>query len=456
MSSRVTPPRRVAFDLLIQLRQNPELHSDELLYTRRVAALSPLDRNLATALVMGVLRWEIALEQRIAAVLTRADSRLPEPVMVALELGALQLLLLDRIPAHAAIFESVELTKETGNAHAAGMVNAVLRKLARSPRLITALDEPASADALARATAHPQWMVRRWARAYGLPAATAICRFNQFPPMTTVRLLSQKAEKALKEEGVELEETRFVAQARRVLKGDVVGARAFRENLVRIQDEGSQLIAEIAGQGRAILDMCAAPGGKTAILTERNPGASITACDISPNRVKAMKNLLAREKGTEKITFHTGDATEEIWSKPFDLILCDAPCSGTGTLARNPEIRHRLTVEDLGRQHQRQVKLLSSAMKSLAPGGRLVYSTCSLEAEENESVVRESLERQRDFGLLSLREPIQALEAQGILRQGSADLLLSQNKDEHGSFLRTIPGIQPFDGFFGALVQRTR
>ncbi len=129
MANRIAPARRVAFDLLLELRQKPESHSDTLLRSRAVEALSALDKNLATTLVMGVLRWRILLEQRIAATLTRADNRLLEPVQVALELGAFQLLLLDRIPAHAAIFESVELAKVSGNPHAAGMVNAVLRKL---------------------------------------------------------------------------------------------------------------------------------------------------------------------------------------------------------------------------------------------------------------------------------------------------------------------------------------
>jgi 16S rRNA (cytosine967-C5)-methyltransferase len=454
MSSRVSPPRRVAFDLLIRLRQNPELHSDEVLRSAPVEALTPLDRNLATTLVMGVLRWEIALEQRISAALTRSGTQLPEALMVTLELGALQLLLLDRIPAHAAIFESVELAKETGNAHAAGMVNAVLRKLTKSSRLIAALGKPASADALANATAHPAWMVRRWTGFYGLPVTASICRFNQFPPPMTIRLLSPDAEQALQEEGVEMEEACFVTRARHVLQGDLIRSRAFRERIVRVQDEGSQLIAELAGQGKNILDLCAAPGGKTAILAERNPASPITAVDISPNRVKTMRNLLRQQKGTENITFRTMDSTEETLPELFDLILCDAPCSGTGTLARNPEIRHRLTISDLERQHRRQVKLLGSAMKSLVPGGRLVYSTCSLEAEENENVVQEALAGKDGFQLLPCRATMESLEMQSILKKGSADSLLSQGQGVDGSFLRTLPGVQPFDGFFGALIVR--
>ena len=168
---------------------------------------------------------------------------------------------------------------------------------------------------------------------------------------------------------------------------------------MRIQDEGSQLIAELAGHGTEILDCCAAPGGKTAILAERNPTASITACDISPARLKAMQAVLGQWPG---IHFRVLDATELPFREQFDLVLCDAPCSGTGTMARNPEIRHRVTVDDFRRQHDRQVRLLCSAMRAVREGGRLVYSTCSLEAEENEAVVAEALEREKGFRLLAL------------------------------------------------------
>jgi 16S rRNA (cytosine967-C5)-methyltransferase len=472
MTSRIAPARRVAFDLLLELRQNPQLHSDDLLRSGRVSALSSADRNLATALVMGVLRWEIALDQRIAALLTKAKSHLPEPVELAVELGALQLLLLDRIPAHAAIFESVEIAKESGNPHAAGMVNAVLRKLAGSPKLATTPARNTSANEIARAWAHPKWMVERWVKEYGLAAAGAICRYDQFPPPVTVRLVAPGAEEALLSEGIKLEPATFVCQARRVVKGDVSATLAFAQGMVRIQDEASQLVAEVAAHRLAesrtaekrgpepgtsnvrlgILDCCAAPGGKTAILAERNPNLPILACDVSSGRLKAMKNFLRRQRATDHITYRAVDATELTYDREFAAVLCDAPCSGTGTLARNPEIRHRLVVEDLRRQQTRQARLLSAAMRALAIGGRLVYSTCSLEPEENEIVIRQALESTKGFRLLSWREQMQALEADGSLHRGSIDLLQAPSSGE--KFLRTMPGTHPMDGFFAAVLTR--
>ena len=422
----IAPARKAAFELLLELKRKPESHSDVLLRSKRVEALSPLDRNLATTLVMGVLRWQLVLQQRIREVLTRSKGHLADPVQVSLELGALQLLLLDRIPAHAAIFESVELVRQSGNPYAVGLANAVLRKLAQTPKLH-------EADASA---AHPSWMVERWAAAYGGKAAAAICRYDQLPPPTTIRLTAPDAEPDL-----QLEPGSFVASAWRVVAGEVTGTPG-----LRMQDEGSQLIAELAGRGTAILDCCAAPGGKTAILAERNPTATITACDISPRRLKAMQALLAGHAGN--IRFRALDATELPFPAEFDLVLCDAPCSGTGTMARNPEIRYRITVDEFARQHERQVRLLCSAMRSLRKGGRLVYSTCSLEGEENEAVVAEALERQRSFRLLPWSPQVRALEAEGILHPGTAERLFAGALSD--DFVRLLPGAYQGDGFFAA------
>jgi 16S rRNA (cytosine967-C5)-methyltransferase len=424
LPNSISPARSAAFEVLLELRRKPESHSDVLLRSKRVDVLSALDRNLATTLVMGVLRWQIVLQQRIREALTKGKGHLGDPVQVALELGAVQLLLLDRIPAHAAIFESVELTRHSGNNYAVGLVNAVLRKLAQTSKL--SVSEAMSA--------HPAWMVDRWITAYGMPVAETICSYDQVLPPTTVRLASGTIEP----EVVDLVAGRFVSRARKVVAGDTANLR------LRIQDEGSQFVAELAGRGTRILDCCAAPGGKTSILAERNPDASITACDVSPARLKAMQ--VATKKS--KIEFRVLDATELPFRRVFDLVLCDAPCSGTGTLARNPEIRHRVTVEDFKRHHDRQVRLLTSALSAVREGGRVLYSTCSLEVEENERVVEEVLERHTEFRLLPWREPMQDLENTGVLNPGTTANLCPVGVQDH--YLRLIPGAYPGDGFFVA------
>ncbi len=425
MAGRISPARKAAFELLLELRRKPESHSDHLLRSKPVEALSDLDKNLATTLVMGVLRWQLVLQQRIREALTKSKRHLGDPVEVSLELGALQLLLLDRIPARAAIFESVELVRQCGNEYAVGLVNAVLRKLTETPKL----------NASDASAAHPSWMVDRWLAAYGRETTDAICRYDQLPPPTIIRLNAPEGD------GPQCEPGTFVVRARRV---EEVAAG------MRIQDEGSQLIAELAGRGTEILDCCAAPGGKTAILAERNPTASITACDVSPARLKAMQAFLGRQSS---IHFRVLDATELPIHRQFDLVLCDAPCSGTGTLARNPEIRHRITPDDFHRHHDRQLRLLCSAMRALREGGRLIYSTCSLEAEENETVVAEALRRENGFQLLPWKDQIRALEREGTLHDRTAERLFPKDAPDH--FLRIFPGLYPGDGFFAAcLVKR--
>jgi 16S rRNA (cytosine967-C5)-methyltransferase len=247
-----------------------------------------------------------------------------------------------------------------------------------------------------------------------------------------------------------LEPGEFLTFARRVASGDVIRSRPFRERRVRIQDEGSQLVAELAGAGAKILDICAAPGGKTAILAERNPQATITAWDISKRRLEAMRRIFA--PSGDRIKFEVHDAAEAKLKPEYDLILCDVPCTGTGTIGRNPEIRFRIDEDEITRQQDRQVKILSSSLAGLAPGGRLLYSTCSLEPEENEAVVAECLRLNPDFTARPLDSGIERLAANGILTpEGATRLSASAIK---GGFLRTIPGIHNCDGFFAALLTR--
>jgi 16S rRNA (cytosine967-C5)-methyltransferase len=388
--------------------------------------LSPADRNLTTALVMGVLRWQLALDAALAPYLKR-KSRLDNEVAIALRMGAWQLLGMDRIPPHAALTESVELTKLSGYSSASGMVNAVLRRVT----------EARSTIVLRPQIAHPAWMIERWIWHLGSDAAAAIAAYNQQEPDLALRCAS----------GMDsLAPGAFLTRTRRVPNGIVP------EN-ARIQDEGSQLVAEIAGRGSRILDCCAAPGGKTAILAENNPNAEITAVDISRARLDALRRSFARDPSTARIQCVLADATDLQFRHNFNLILCDAPCSGTGTLARNPEIKLRFAVEDLQRQQQRQIAILRSAYRVLAPGGRLIYSTCSLEPEENAIVIENFLEEQSSAQLLNMGERLKIMREEGIVHPEGAELL--RNHALRGSYLQTLPGVLPCDGFFAAILMRT-
>ena len=440
----IAPARSAAFEILLQIERNAG-HCDELLRSSAVDRLSQADRNLCTTLVMGALRWQIALDARINALLARPDTRLDDEVRVALRLGAFQMLHLDRIPDHAAVMDSVELVKRGGQGFASGMVNAVLRKIAVAPSAQAPVGFAGAAE-LALALAHPTWMVERWATRYGLARAEAICRYDQEQPQTTIRLAADGAEAALLAEGIELAPGAFLASARRVVRGDVTATATYRAGAVRIQDEGSQLVAELAGAGDNILDCCAAPGGKAAILAERNPNANLLVCDVSRRRLDEMRGLLRGLRGA-RISYETADAAKLGYEKQFDLVLCDVPCSGTGTMARNPEIRHRLEAAEFPRQHSRQVAILLAGMRALKPGGGLVYASCSLEPEENEAVIQDCLSGRPEYAEVDLSERVAALVAEGALLSG--DGLLQNGR------LRTLPGIHPCDGFFTAMISRS-
>ena len=428
-------------------------HSDELLRGRAVNALSAADRNLATTLVLGVLRWQIRLDRALRPLLKRPNAKLDTEALVALRLGAFPLLLLDRIPAHAAIGESVELVKQSGQRFASGMVNAVLRKLAASGARVPRQDKAAlEAES---AAAYPAWMAERWVAHYGEEIARAICGHGQSQPALTARCVSPEAEDELARGGIEAVAGGLLMCSRTVVAGDVTATNAFREGRVRIQDEGSQLIAELAsanlnhGQGD-ILDACAAPGGKTLILAERNPQARIVACDLSMPRLKQLRERMAAY--ADRVRFQPADAAALREDSVFDLALADAPCSGTGTLGRNPEIRHRLRVEDLARHAQRQRAILRAAIRAVRPGGRVIYSTCSLEPEENEQVVAAVLEQTPGARQVSLAGSMDALREDGILTRNGAERLRGWLGPEGA--LRLLPGIVDGDGFFIALIER--
>ena len=417
-TAKITPARRAAFEILTLVGEGKG-HSDELLHSPRTEDLSAEDRNLATALVMGVLRWQIALDARLAKLLTRPDQRLAEPVALALRMGAFQLLHMDRIPAHAVLNESVEMCRAAGEPHAAGMVNAVLRKLAAAQKPGERIFE--SPAAFAERLGHPRWMVERWVATYGREAALAICEYDQREPS----------------------HGRIFPEA---------------ENDLPQMDDGSRLIAEIAAASlpamgdrtARVWDCCAAPGGKTLMLARRLAGAEILASDVSGKRLAQMQARLRRYPYAADVRCEVADAATAEGEAQFDLILCDVPCSGTGTLARNPEIRHRLRVEELARQATRQRAILSGTLRRLAPGGRLLYSTCSLEPEENERVV-EAVSAETGLQRISIAPLIAVLADTEVLPRETSVLLGSAVINDT---LRTLPGVHGCDGFFAALFER--
>jgi 16S rRNA (cytosine967-C5)-methyltransferase len=362
-------------------------------------------------------------------------------VLTALRMGIYQKQFLSRIPPHAAVSETVELVKEAKKTSAAGLVNAVMRKVKSSP----APDGLSvnNADSLAATLAHPKWLVERWIRCFGSARAKLICEYDQRVPETGLRLASHEEEEALAREAIQLAPGALLKTARIVTMGEISATEPFRNGKVAVQDEGSQLVAALVGPGKRILDCCAAPGGKTSALATRLPEAEIFAAELHPHRARLLRRMAAQAN----VHVITADALALPFATEFDRVLADVPCSGTGTLARNPEIKWRLRPDDLRDLQARQIAILKAAMKHVAAKGRLVYSTCSLEPEENEQVVEACLNS--EFNIVPIAEELRRLQQAGELAWKEVDNLVS------GDFLRTIPGVHPCDGFFAAIVEKT-
>jgi 16S rRNA (cytosine967-C5)-methyltransferase len=449
----VSPARAAAFDILLRVERENS-YASELLHSAAYDKISQPDHALTTELVMGVLRWRSRLDDEISHVSSQPLKKLDLEILIALRLAVYQLRFLDRIPQRAALHESVELVKRARKRSAAPFVNAVLRKLSESKPLcspVRPMVNSRSPAEMANVWAHPQWLVERWANDYGEVATEKICRYNQSTPTTTVRLRDVKSESELAAEGISLAPGAFLSSARRLQSGDITRTKTFRQRQVVIQDEASQLIAALVSgaekKDARILDCCAAPGGKTLAIADRNPSAAITAVEIHPHRARFMQKLLGTNASTQ-IRIVAADTLHLPLSMKFDCILADVPCSGTGTLARNPEIKWRLKPEDLAELHNRQVAILRSGLTRLAPGGRLVYSTCSLEREENENVIEQALAETTSIRLVDCRAELDRLKETRDLIEPDPQSLT------RGPYLRTIPGIHLCDGFFAAILER--
>jgi 16S rRNA (cytosine967-C5)-methyltransferase len=470
----VSPARVAAFEILMRIALT-DAYASELLHSSRFAKLSPADRGLLTELVMGVSRWRGLLDEMIAERLSKAIAKLDLEVLTALRLGTYQIAFLDRVPRHAAVNESVELVKRAHKRSATGLVNAVLRKIDKvgylfenhSPRIARPPSSSfARRDGRERPSrqglSHPQWLVERWERTYGADTAAKICEYNQSEPPQSIRMARAKAVEICSfgqsgaaglmpavddsgAEGIQLEPGKLLSRAFTVKSGDVTRTHAFLEHRLVIQDEASQLAALLVGNGKTILDCCAAPGGKTRILAQENPGALVIAMELHPRRAALLKKLVSEPS----VRIISADVRAMPIRKQFDRIVVDAPCSGTGTLARNPEIKWRLRAEDLLRLQAYQLEILRSAMKPARVGGRIVYSTCSLEPEENEQVIDKVLNENSEFRVIDARSRLLELQSSGELAWRDIDSLVS------GPYLRTLPGVHPCDGFFAAIIEKT-
>jgi len=408
-STAISPARLAAFNILKQVETGA---FSSILLASEEPHLRPADKALCHELVLGVLRRQLRLDKILDHFSRRRIESLDPPVRIALRLGLYQLRHLTRIPPSAAVNESVSLVRAARLSSASALVNAVLRRSTREPDFDPAADVSDPLERIAIKTSHPVWLIDRWATAFGLDEAESFATSNNVMPPTAFRVVANRADPSvifsrLTAAGATLESSDIVDGAWRVSGATLLLRELTAAGTIYLQDEASQLVArelEVKPRERA-LDLCAAPGGKTTMMADRSgDSAFIVAADRSETRMATLVNTMKlHELKSIKPVILNALETLPFAERNFDKLLVDAPCSGTGTLRRNPEIRWRLTPPDVGKFAEQQKLILIRAAEMVKPGGRLIYSTCSVEPQENEEVIEEVMARDERFQLVKTR-----------------------------------------------------
>jgi 16S rRNA (cytosine967-C5)-methyltransferase len=429
-----------AFEILRRVEEGAYA---SILLASKEDELKPPDRALCHELVMGVLRRQLWLDHLIQHYTRRDVAQLDLSVRLILRLGLYQLRFLSRIPASAAVNESVKLVRLARLRSADTFVNAVLRRATREPEVDPASKILDPIEHLSVVTSHPRWLIERWIKSFGAEETEAFARANNEPAPVAFRVVRSRAREAdvirqLQDAGADLAASKVVQGAWRITGGTGLLGELAKGGKVYLQDEASQMVAAIVGArgGERVLDLCSAPGSKTSQIADLSEdSAIIVACDLHEHR---LRTVVSTAKLQELTSIHCvvvdGLQPLPFPDSSFDRVLIDAPCSGTGTLRRNPEIRWRISPADIEDLARRQRQLLFNAGRAVRPGGQLVYSTCSVELDENEDVVQTFLENNESFTLTKL-----AVDRSLLTSSGAA---------------RTWPHREGTDGFFISAFER--
>lgn len=443
----IAPARRAAYEAL-RTTFDEGMDLPAALARTRDALGDPRDRALAGEIVLGVLRWRAALDFMIERLVRRPLARLDPEVVEILRLSVYQLWKLERVPPSAVVNDAVAFTRVVGRGRASALVNASLRAFTRTTPDALLPSPDRSAGYLSVALSHPRWLVDRWLGRFGYDAVERWLAFNNSPAPLTLRVNTARTDlpslqASLARERVVTERTRYAPDALAVSDGNPLGSPRFAAGEFIVQDEASQLVAHMAGvkAGERVLDACASPGGKTLVMANTMRTGFLVAADVRARRVALLSETLHRT-GVPAHIIQMDLRSPLPLGAVFDCVLVDAPCSGLGTVRRDPDIKWRRAEADLARFSRTQSTLLEHAAAGVRPGGRLVYATCSSEPEEDDMVVDTFLARHRT-GFVEAGPDRAAVQAGPASRD--------QVCDARGR-LRTLPHEHRLEAFFAAVL----
>ena len=446
----ISPARIAAFEILTKIEQEKSFSSVLLpIYEEK---LEPKDRALCHEITLGTLRKQLYFD-KIIEKLTNGK-KLDSAIRIIMRIALYQLIYLDKIPAHAAINDAVNLVQKAKKTSAKGFVNAVLRRFTREKVELDYADE---IERVAVETSHPRWLIEKWIEQFGFAETEKLAQANNQTPDSVFRLTAKadaNTAEVLKKLGLEITDSEIVENAWKVANSNQMLRLYADEGKIYFQDEGSQLVAQSVKlrDGESFLDLCAAPGSKITQISNsrfqipdskaeiRNLKSGIwnliVGGDLYDHRVKTLQaNCQRQTAGKINILQYDAENSLPFADESFDVVLLDAPCSGTGTIRHNPEIRYSLQEKDFAELSVKQLRILNNASKVLKKKGRLIYSTCSLEREENEAVAERFLEANKDFV--------------NVQPKVSERFLTGED------YARTFPQTEKCDGFFIAEFEKS-
>ncbi len=438
-------PRNTAFRILKKVFTKNGFAS-ALLKNRLDKHPDPRDKALVTTVVYGVLRWKNRLDVYIETFSDRGIDSLDPGVLILLRMGLYQIFMLDRIPAPAAVDETVELGKKHLNRGVGGFLNGVLRTAIRKSGKVSFPDRRENPEEyITKYLSQPRWLVERWIDRHGVAEACRIASILNKPPEVTLRMNKIKTSFAEFKEFLNSNEIEYqisdYCSDTFLVDSRILKRKYLETGYFYVQSLASQIIPFIVNpiEGEKILDACCAPGGKLTHLHSLNKNAVLTGMDIHHKKLKKTRNNCKRLGCNDSVNLVRADIKNSPFLKKFDKILLDVPCSGLGTIRGNPEIKWKRTPSDFKDSGEKQKEMLESALRGVKKGGKLIYSVCSSEPEETNEVIDSILLSNNDISVLNI---------EGCLPEKCAEM-------SDGKFFKTLPHKHNTDGFFAAVLKKT-